>query len=93
MMTQQYKLLLFLIRKDADADVRLTRRLQRDIKERGRTVEQVLTQYRATVRPMHEEWVEPSKQVADLIVHSSGHSMDVAIEMLTNPEINQNQMG
>jgi len=68
---------------DADADVRLSRRLQRDTKERGRTVEQVLMQYHETVRPMHEAWVEPSKKEADLIIQSSGHSLDVAIEMLT----------
>mmetsp|Transcript_6079 Transcript_6079/g.7858 ORF Transcript_6079/g.7858 Transcript_6079/m.7858 type:complete len:210 (+) Transcript_6079:111-740(+) len=69
---------------DADADIRLSRRLQRDIEERGRTVEEVLSQYHETVRPMHEAWVQPSKKEADLIVHSAGHSMDVAIEMLTN---------
>mmetsp|Transcript_18348 Transcript_18348/g.39650 ORF Transcript_18348/g.39650 Transcript_18348/m.39650 type:complete len:211 (-) Transcript_18348:89-721(-) len=69
---------------DASADVRLSRRLQRDIAERGRTVDQVLHQYHATVKPMHEAWVEPSKVEADLIVHSEGHSMDVTIEMLTN---------
>lgn len=60
------------------------RRIGRDIKERGRTVEDVIEQYQATVRPMHDAYVEPSKKIADLIVHSTGHSMEVAIEMLTN---------
>ncbi|KAL7575022.1 hypothetical protein ACA910_010835 [Epithemia clementina (nom. ined.)] len=69
---------------DADADIRLSRRLKRDTSERGRSVEQVLEQYHGTVRPMHMEWVEPSKKEADLIVHSSGHSMDVAVEMIAN---------
>lgn len=58
--------------------------MARDCKERGRTPEQVLAQYHKTVRPMHEEWVEPSKKVADLIVHSTGHSMDVAVQILAN---------
>lgn len=53
---------------DTDADVRLARRLERDIAERGRTVEAVLTQYFTTVRPMHLEFVEPSKRYADLIM-------------------------
>jgi uridine kinase len=58
------------------------RRIVRDTQERGRSVEEVLDQYHTTVRPMHEEWVEPSKSVADLIVHSSGASLDVAIQVL-----------
>lgn len=53
---------------DTDADLRLARRLQRDIDERGRSMESVLTQYFATVRPMHLEFVEPSKRYADLVV-------------------------
>lgn len=53
---------------DTDADLRLARRLQRDIDERGRSMESVLTQYFATVRPMHLEFVEPSKRYADLII-------------------------
>lgn len=69
---------------DAEEDIRLNRRLQRDTKERGRSVEQVLEQYHCTVRPMHMEWVEPSKKEADLVVHSSGHSMEVAVDMITN---------
>lgn len=59
------------------------RRLERDTRERGRTVEQVISQYHETVRPMHLEYVEPSKRGADIIVHSnSKHSMEVAIEVL-----------
>ncbi len=53
---------------DTDADLRLLRRLQRDILERGRTVDSVLTQYEKTVRPMHLQFVEPSKRYADIIV-------------------------
>ncbi len=56
---------------DTDADVRLIRRLERDIEERGRTFTSVLAQYAATVRPMHLEFVEPSKRHADLIVGGS----------------------
>ncbi len=55
--------------KDADSDIRLARRITRDTVERGRTVEEVIEQYHETVRPMHEAYVEPSKVVADLIVH------------------------
>lgn len=53
---------------DTDADLRLARRLQRDIAERGRTVDSVIAQYFATVRPMHIEFVEPSRRYADLII-------------------------
>lgn len=53
---------------DTDPDLRLARRLERDIKERGRTTESVLTQYMTTVRPMHLEYVEPSKRHADIII-------------------------
>lgn len=53
---------------DTDPDLRLARRLERDIRERGRSVESVLAQYLATVRPMHNEFVEPSKRHADLII-------------------------
>jgi len=72
------------MKQDAEADIRLMRRISRDMKERGRTVDDVLDQYRETVRPMHQAWVEPSKTRADLIVHSTAHSMDVAIKMLTD---------
>jgi len=64
-----------------DADVRFIRRLERDIEERGRSVESVIRQYQATVRPMHLEFVEPSKRYADLIVPEGGHNR-VAVDML-----------
>ncbi|HTV03707.1 MAG TPA: uridine kinase [Luteitalea sp.] len=66
---------------DADDDTRFIRRLQRDITERGRTVQSVIEQYLGTVKPMHLEFVEPSKRYADIIVPQGGHN-DVAIEML-----------
>lgn len=69
---------------DAEADIRFIRRLQRDVAERGRTMESVVQQYHATVRPMHNEHVEPSKKWADFIVLSTTHSMDVAVEMMLN---------
>ena len=59
---------------DADADVRLGRRLQRDMDERGRSPGSVLTQYMETVRPMHLEFVEPSKRYADVIIPRGGHN-------------------
>jgi len=65
---------------DTDADIRLIRRLQRDISERGRTTESVIQQYQSTVRPMHLEFVEPSKRYADLIIPEGGYNqvaMDV----------------
>jgi uridine kinase len=66
---------------DADDDTRFIRRLQRDINDRGRTVQSVIEQYLGTVKPMHLEFVEPSKRYADVIVPQGGHN-DVAIEML-----------
>jgi uridine kinase len=66
---------------DADDDTRFIRRLQRDISDRGRTVQSVIDQYLGTVKPMHLEFVEPSKRYADIIVPQGGHN-DVAIEML-----------
>jgi uridine kinase len=66
---------------DTDADIRFIRRLQRDIAERGRTVPSVIDQYLTTVKPMHEEFVEPSKRYADLIVPEGGHNQ-VAVDML-----------
>jgi uridine kinase len=57
---------------DTDADIRLIRRLQRDMEERGRNFESVITQYRETVRPMHLEFVEPSKRYADVILPEGG---------------------
>ncbi len=66
---------------DTDADVRLIRRLQRDITERGRTVETVIKQYQATVRPMHLEFVEPSKRYADVIIPEGGFNI-AALDMV-----------
>jgi uridine kinase len=66
---------------DTDADVRLIRRVRRDIAERGRTLESVFDQYQATVRPMHLEFVEPSKRWADLIVPEGGEN-PAAMEFL-----------
>jgi len=66
---------------DSDADVRFIRRLRRDILERGRTVESVCEQYLSTVRPMHLEFVEPSKRYADVIIPEGGFN-EVAIEMV-----------
>ncbi len=69
---------------DTDADIRLARRLERDIAERGRTTASVLAQYFATVRPMHLEFVEPSKRYADLIIPEGYNPRAVAtvVEML-----------
>lgn len=66
---------------DTDADVRFIRRLQRDVNERGRDVESVCKQYLSTVRPMHLEFVEPSKRYADVIIPEGGFN-EVAIEMV-----------
>jgi uridine kinase len=66
---------------DTDADVRFIRRLRRDIQERGRSVESVCEQYLTTVRPMHQEFVEPSKRHADVIIPEGGFN-EVAIEMV-----------
>ncbi len=66
---------------DADADIRFIRRLRRDVGERARSVPSVIEQYLGTVRPMHLEFVEPSKRYADLIIPEGGYNR-VAIEML-----------
>jgi uridine kinase len=66
---------------DADDDTRFIRRLQRDLAERGRTVQSVIDQYLGTVKPMHLEFVEPSKRYADIIIPVGGHNA-VAIDML-----------
>ena len=66
---------------DTDADVRLCRRIKRDVTKRGRTLESVLTQYQDTVKPMHEQYVEPSKKYADIIVPEGGKNL-VALEMI-----------
>lgn len=68
---------------DTDADVRLARRITRDIKNRGRTVESVVEQYFGTVKPMHEQFVEPSKKYADIIIPEGGKN-NVAFDMITD---------
>jgi uridine kinase len=74
-------LLDFRIYVDTDADVRLMRRLRRDISERGRTLDSVLEQYAETVRPMHIEFVEPSKRWANIIIPEGGENR-AALEMV-----------
>ena len=66
---------------DTDADLRFIRRLLRDIRERGRTMESVVEQYYTTVRPMHLEFVEPSKRYADVIIPEGGHNQ-VGIDLV-----------
>ena len=70
-----------LIFVDTDADIRILRRLVRDINERGRTVESVVDQYLNIVRPMHLQFTEPSKKYADIIIPEGGHNY-VAIDLL-----------
>jgi uridine kinase len=67
---------------DTPDDIRLIRRLRRDIAERGRTFESVIEQYTATVRPMHMQFVEPSKRHADVIIPEGGHNL-VSIDLLS----------
>ena len=66
---------------DADADVRILRRIVRDVRDRGRSLESVVNQYLSTVKPMHERYVEPSKRNADIIVPEGGHNK-VALDLL-----------
>ena len=66
---------------DTDADERILRRILRDVRERGRTLESVVEQYLTTVKPMHEQYVEPSKRRADIIMLQGGHNL-VALDML-----------
>ena len=66
---------------DTDADIRLARRILRDVCERGRTMQSVISQYTTTVKPMHEEFVEPSKKYADVIIPEGGFN-SVAVAML-----------
>ena len=68
---------------DTDADERILRRLVRDVKERGRSLDSVINQYLTTVKPMHEAFVEPSKRNADIIVPNGGENT-TAIEMLAH---------
>jgi uridine kinase len=67
---------------DTPDDIRFIRRLRRDIAERGRTVESVIEQYLATVRPMHMQFVEASKRYADVIIPEGGHNL-VSIQLLS----------
>lgn len=66
---------------DTDADERLIRRIMRDVKERGRSLESVIEQYQETVKPMHEQFVEPTRRYADIIIPQGGHNA-VAMSML-----------
>jgi uridine kinase len=70
---------------DADSDTRVVRRIRRDTVERGRTLDSIMQQYQTSVKPMHGQWVEPSKAKADVVINSeNGHSTQVAMSMLTN---------
>lgn len=66
---------------ETDADVRILRRAQRDVEERGRSLTSVINQYLATVKPMHEQFVEPSRKFADIVVLEGGHNL-VALDMI-----------
>ena len=66
---------------DTDADIRLCRRIKRDVRERGRSIESVIEQYQTTVKPMHEKYVEPSKKYAHLVVPEGGKNA-VALDMI-----------
>ena len=66
---------------DTDADLRILRRMQRDIKERGRTMDSVIDQYVNVVRPMHNQFIEPSKKFADIIIPEGGQN-HVAIDIM-----------
>lgn len=66
---------------DTDSDLRIIRRIQRDIKERGRTADSVIEQYLTAVRPMHNMFIEPTKRYADVIIHEGGEN-NVAIDLM-----------
>ena len=66
---------------DTDADVRILRRIRRDVRERGRSLESVIDQYLTTVKPMHEQFVQPSRKNADIIVPEGGRNL-VALDMI-----------
>ena len=66
---------------DTDADVRILRRIMRDVKKRGRSLDSVVQQYLTTVKPMHEQFVEPSRKYADIVVLEGGHNL-VALDMI-----------
>jgi uridine kinase len=67
---------------DTDADIRLCRRIKRDVRDRGRTIESVIEQYQDTIKPMHEKYVEPSKRHAHIVVLEGGKNT-VALDMIT----------
>lgn len=72
---------------DTDADVRILRRILRDVKERGRSLESVVSQYLTTVKPMHEQFVEPSKRSSDIIILEGGNNvvaLDIMIQRVYN---------
>ena len=83
---------------DADADIRLSRRLRRDLFERGRSPESVLDQYLKTVRPMHLQFVEPSKRYADIIIHGKVKKHNTGLDLLVTKirshlaELQENEM-
>ena len=66
---------------DTDADTRILRRILRDVRERGRTLESVIGQYLTTVKPMHEQYVQPSRKYADIVMLEGGHNL-VALDMI-----------
>ena len=66
---------------DTDADTRILRRINRDVKKRGRTLESVISQYLTTVKPMHEQYVQPSRKYADIVMLEGGHNR-VALDMI-----------
>ena len=68
---------------DTDADIRIIRRIQRDVVERARSLDSVISQYLSTVKPMHEQFVEPSKKNASIIVPEGGYNQ-VAMQMILN---------
>lgn len=68
---------------DTDADVRILRRVLRDVKERGRSLDSIVNQYLTTVKPMHEQFIEPSKKYADVIIPEGGHNQ-VALAMVNH---------
>ena len=75
----------FKIYVDTDADERILRRIIRDVKERGRSLDSVITQYRETVKPMHDQFVEPSKRKANIIIPEGGRNdaaMEVIVELI-----------
>ena len=74
---------------ETDADVRILRRALRDVEERGRSLESVVTQYLTTVKPMHEQFVEPTRKYADIIVLEGGHNL-VALDMIMQRIANHN---